>query len=71
MKATTKFIKIEDFPIEVTLNGTLGEFQKLVGHLDKNWAEPMRTFMNEIHDQVNIAEKQIAKDFELPNSVNK
>jgi len=65
MKAITEFENVEEYPIKVCLYGTLGEFQKLVGHLNKNWAEPMATFMKEIHDQVTIAEKQIKKEFKL------
>lgn len=65
MKAESKFINVNDYVMEITLSGTLGEFQKLVGHLDKNWQEPMNTFMKEIHNQVDIIEKQVTKKFDL------
>lgn len=67
MKAITNFEKTEEYPMKISLYGTLGEFQKLVGHLDKNWAEPMATFMSAIHEQVDIAEKQIENKFDLPD----
>jgi len=68
MKATTRFLDIDEYPIEITLTGRLSEFKSLVDHIGQGWTEPMLTFIKEINNQVDIADKQINKQFYLPLS---
>ena len=66
MKAITNFEKVEEYPMCLKLYGTLGEFQRLVKHIDKTYLTPMDSFAEAVRDQVNTATKQIEKNFDLP-----